>query len=667
MGVRVKIFLSYHFDDIEFVAQVDYFLRTQPDLETYFWDADQRGFDFIEPLKDAVGESDAFAYFCGLARGDTQADELAEVHKWPTLHEHLLYVWLPGYEGFEGGGANPIRAERTDEAAAMGCAKSIVRALSRHWIPPDGIPDGYPFDHEKAIVEAHVSGDLDARKIRDGCPPDWPQVHKDAANIANPLPESTIGAYRSEAAEVLVDARLLHAYLGGDGEASSNVKRLTFPEAGPRKSLRFPTAGILRVGLLVSGGIAPGTNAIIQSIVGRHLQYQRASRHQYTLQMNGYLEGFRSLLDRGGSYLPLDSASISEIAHRGGSFLGTSRAPELLDENPRAREEHLGTMVGKLNNDGIDILYVIGGDGSMRAAHALQVTAWRLGSHLAVVAIPKTTDNDILWVWQSVGLTSAVAKASQCMLDLHVEIQSFPRLCVLQLVGSDSGFLIGNATLAAGENVCDAALIPEAPFSMKKLALYIRRRLGGRLQLGVVGKRPFGLVVMGETTLPTDFEDYLDAPYVELAGEEREAIRKFVRDGRRVFGPTPRALRTGVLKLLSRALEHHIHESGGSVDAANYWQSFSVFTNSPRNLIRAVPPDVPDVIVAQRLGTLAVDDAMAGYSDFMVSQWLTEYVLVPLRLVVLGRKRVWTDGIFWKWPPLRNEEPEPPWVSWCVA
>ena len=73
-----------------------------------------------------------------------------------------------------------------------------------------------------------------------------------------------------------------------------------------------------------------------------------------------------------------------------------------------------------------------------------------------------------------------------------------------------------------------------------------------------------------------------------------------------------------------------------------------MFTSEPRHLIRSVPPGSSEVIFAERLGTLAVDNAMAGYTDFMISQWLTEYVLVPLELVGLGRKRIPKDGIFWK-------------------
>jgi 6-phosphofructokinase 1 len=71
-------------------------------------------------------------------------------------------------------------------------------------------------------------------------------------------------------------------------------------------------------------------------------------------------------------------------------------------------------------------------------------------------------------------------------------------------------------------------------------------------------------------------------------------------------------------------------------------------TNEPRHILRAIPPTTSDIIMGQRLGTLAVDNAMAGYTDFMISQWLTEFVLVPLKLVVLGRKRIPQTGMFWK-------------------
>ena len=80
----------------------------------------------------------------------------------------------------------------------------------------------------------------------------------------------------------------------------------------------------------------------------------------------------------------------------------------------------------------------------------------------------------------------------------------------------------------------------------------------------------------------------------------------------------------------------------------NEEERFRVFTNEPRHLVRSVPPSFSDVIMGSRLGALAVDNAMAGYTDFMISQWLTEFVLVPLSTVSMGRKHIPDEGIFWK-------------------
>jgi 6-phosphofructokinase 1 len=87
------------------------------------------------------------------------------------------------------------------------------------------------------------------------------------------------------------------------------------------------------------------------------------------------------------------------------------------------------------------------------------------------------------------------------------------------------------------------------------------------------------------------------------------------------------------------------------------WQKLQVVANEPRHLLRSGPPMSFDAISAQRLGMLAVDNALAGYTDCMVSQWLTEYVLIPLRLVTLGRKRVPRSGVFWKSVLVKTGQP----------
>lgn len=97
---------------------------------------------------------------------------------------------------------------------------------------------------------------------------------------------------------------------------------------------------------------------------------------------------------------------------------------------------------------------------------------------------------------------------------------------------------------------------------------------------------------------------------------------------------------------MSRILKRDIM----SMAPKEYWEKTyrGVFTNEPRHLLRSLEPSSSDIIFGHRLGCLAVDNAMAGFTDFMVSQWMTEFVLVPLSLVVLGRKRVPTNGIFWR-------------------
>jgi 6-phosphofructokinase 1 len=274
-----------------------------------------------------------------------------------------------------------------------------------------------------------------------------------------------------------------------------------------------------------------------------------------------------------------------------------------------------------------------------------------------VVAVPKTMDNDILWVWQSFGFFSTVEKAREVLVQLATETMSNPRLCIVQLFGSNSGFVVSHAALASG--ICDLILTPEVEFSVKGISQYIRERLSNRLhpqeRLETALQRPYGLIVMAETAIPTDVEEYLDDRDIGLSDAEREAILLFRKNGCRVQGQTPDALRSAALKIVSAVLQRDIN-----ADAADdeYWSGFRVFSNEPRHLIRSIPPSATDVIFGHRLGALAVDNAMAGSTDFMVSQWLTEYVLVPLKLVVLGRKRVPSTGFFWKTVIASTGQPE---------
>ena len=157
---------------------------------------------------------------------------------------------------------------------------------------------------------------------------------------------------------------------------------------------------------------------------------------------------------------------------------------------------------------------------------------------------------------------------------------------------------------------------------------------------------------MAETAIPTDARDYVRKGGIDigLSEDEKQQIEQFCNlrdDNKRIQGQTNDLLRSGGLKIVARGLHKLLHST--KIEQGDpHWKKLRVFTNEPRHLLRAIPPSCTDIIFGNRLGTLAVDNAIAGYSDFMISHWLTEYVLVPLELVVLGRKRIPKSGIFWK-------------------
>jgi 6-phosphofructokinase len=204
---------------------------------------------------------------------------------------------------------------------------------------------------------------------------------------------------------------------------------------------------------------------------------------------------------------------------------------------------------------------------------------------------------------------------------------------------------------------------------------------------------PSGFVVMAETAIPTDAICYVDdedqipmdlredwsyirqrielenqylhdmSKKINLGKEEKEAIYDFHRmrrDGRRIQGQTSDKLRSAGLKIVSRGLQELIllGDPSFGIQSQPDWRKLRIVTNEPRHVLRSIAPTCSDIIMGQRLGTLAVDNALAGYTDFMISQWLTEFVLVPLPLVVLGRKRIPMGGMFWRSVLAKTGQPE---------
>jgi len=419
----------------------------------------------------------------------------------------------------------------------------------------------------------------------------------------NPVPEKDLGEYRPRDRRKCVTADLEVIM----GFIEQRRKIPGFLEAGPRQKLAFAEPsrdGGLRVAVVTTGGLAPGLNSVVHSIVERHLKTYRK------LVGNGVLwgiqESFRGLAGDEPNYIDLDTERTEGWLHSGGCELGAIRYMDLrLD----ALADRIAT---NLKQWGIDILYVIGGDGSLTAAHAIAARVEKT----IVVGIPKTMDNDILWVWKSFGFNTAVERAESFINTMHSEAESTRRVSVLEFFGARSGFVAANAALASGH--VDLVLIPEVFEQMNKVA--------------------------AEAALQ-EYVDYLRESIIHK-GKKRHAVV---------------VIAEGVGKVLAHL---GVEFCGNRVDSDRFPDQFSKglktklvsmsgrpmpsFTVQPKYYIRAIPANSHDQIYCKRLGALAVDNALAGYTDFMISQWLTEYVLVPLSLVAGGQKRVPPGGIFWK-------------------
>jgi len=616
----------------------------------------------IEELRSAISEKKNIWRINTKPGNNAWSDALSDIKQDGNINEILetdFESWTYGKLDYDGTLAKIFKNRRVT------------------WKNPNYTNDGLPlnnqiFNYEKDIIDFYYKHNeyklsidykdhqIEVRnKILSGVPAIWPIVRKKSVRPRLDLQELKddvqleIGKFRNDTDNVLSAA--LSAYHQSERPCPCNSEnRLIFPEAGPRKSVfSYKQTNMYRIGILVSGGIAPGVNALIDGITRRHYFYAKNLGYADYLEILGLENGFSSL-ESGGQikYKPLypteehnhdNSIITSKITNEGGSIIGTSRYQPLVDENTNKRIRTLRDIIVRLRSEGIRILYIIGGEGSMKAALAIQKRAEQYVADkkiddwdLIVVGIPKTMDNDILWVWQTFGFMSAVEKAREFIEYLYVESKSNPRWGIVQLFGSNSGFVVSHAVLACKSDICNLALIPEMNYNLENVVKYIKET-----------KKENGLVVLAETAVPRDISKYLNKKAIQeiLTTDEVNAIKNHKDEMNKIDCHVNDDLRSGVVKIIAWALRNEADKR--------------VFINEPRHLLRSIPPSTIDIITASRLGTLAVDNAMAGYYGFMISQWLTEFCLIPLELVVLGRKRIPAEGIFFKSVISKTGQPQP--------
>jgi 6-phosphofructokinase 1 len=363
-----------------------------------------------------------------------------------------------------------------------------------------------------------------------------------------------------------------------------------FEPGGPRLRLFFDPAAT-RAGIVTCGGLCPGLNNVIRALV-------LALTEQYRIgEIVGFTGGYRGLTATGSAAATaLTPASVHDIQTRGGTILGTTRGSQDVSE-----------MVDTLIRRGIDILFVIGGDGSMRGAQEIADEVTRRSVPMAVVGIPKTIDNDIPYIDHSFGFQTAFARAAESIRAAQTEAQSTPHgVGLVKLMGRHSGFIACYAALAHHD--VDFVLVPEVPFALDGPGGLLHRlceRVETRGNAVVVVAEGAGqnLVATKDETDPSGNAKLAD------------------------IGPY----------LRSRIIDHFAREG----------VELSLRYVDPGYAIRSVPANAYDAVYSIRLAQAAVHAAMSGRTAMMVGRWHGRFVHVPIPVATRGRNEVDPNGDLW--------------------
>jgi 6-phosphofructokinase 1 len=367
---------------------------------------------------------------------------------------------------------------------------------------------------------------------------------------------------------------------------------LAFEKAGPREKIYFDPAKT-KVAMVTCGGLCPGINNVIRSLVMEH--YYRYG----VKKILGIRYGYMGFIPRQGNEpYELSPEYVKDIHTKGGSILASSRGEQNTEE-----------MVDFLEDNGISIIYTIGGDGTIRGARVIHEEITRRGLPISVVAIPKTIDNDIMYVEETFGLETAFAAAGDAILSAHTEaIGALNGIGLVKVMGRLSGFVAANAALALNE--VNFVLVPEIPFDLegpKGLYSLLEKRLR---------EKKHAVIVVAEGA---------GQNYVEGDSNKKDA------SGNRVLGDI------GIF--LKDSIANHFKK--------NNIMEVNLKYIDPSYLVRAIPANAHDAIFCMQLAQNAVHAGMAGKTGLVIGLWNNRFTHVPLTLATSKSKRLSPEDSLW--------------------
>lgn len=377
--------------------------------------------------------------------------------------------------------------------------------------------------------------------------------------------------------------------------------------AGPRQDISFDPSSS-RAAIVTCGGLCPGLNTVVREVV-MCLRRQYGVQHVYGVQ-----EGYRGFQEP-ENWLPLNEDVVSNFHNMGGSVLGSSRGGFDID-----------AIVDSLVAQDINMLFVVGGDGTLRgAAKIAREIQYGRRLPIAVAIIPKTIDNDIPLVDRTFGFETAVEAARDAINVAHVEADGFPLgLGIVKVMGRNSGFIAMHATL--GSRVVDLCLVPEVDFYLDGKG-------------GIINH-------LAERLLEND-----KAVVVVAEGAGQALIAEELEHKEELTDLSGNVLLDDVGPWLANKLKASLGDK--LKGKTKHEDSVYIKYVDPSYMVRGVKPNTADNVYCTQLAHNAVHGAFAGLTSFVVGSVNTRECFVPTRVLVNKRniidtahQSLWKNVVF---------------------
>lgn len=367
------------------------------------------------------------------------------------------------------------------------------------------------------------------------------------------------------------------------------LSELLFEKAGPREKIFFDPAKT-RAAIVTCGGLCPGLNNVIRSVF-------LSLHHGYGVrEVLGIRYGYQGLNPEiGEAPILLNADMVDRIHQTGGTILGSSRG-----------NQPIPAMVDFLVNHDIKMLFTVGGDGTQRGAQQIAEEVRKRRLSIAVVGIPKTIDNDIMYVKRSFGYTTAADKAHDVLTCAHTEAKSYPNgIGLVKLMGRDSGFITAGATIASQD--VNFAIIPEIPLLLE----------GGKGFLETLKRRILN-------------RKHAVIAVAEGAGQE-------LLSGVKVKDASGNVLHSDIGLFLRDRIVAYFKEQKIPINMKYI---------DPSYIIRSVCANSEDSFLCDQYARSAVHAAMAGKTGLIIGLW-NGFIHLPISLATRQRQYINPEGFLW--------------------